>query len=177
MRLPFRPKFLLWLGLSLGVVLGLALLAAVAASKMQVRRLRAELEQVQQAMAKGRLGLARKSLADLVERWPRNGEVLLLLGQCEEALGRPDRALAAWALVPDSDSNFVRAAESQGSLLINLGRYAPAESLLFEGPRDGPRNGPISAPAHDRPAVPAGGSVRRSERGARCRMGLRPQPE
>ena len=29
-------------------------------------------------------------------------------------------------------SNFVRAAESQGSLLINLGRYAPAESLLLE---------------------------------------------
>jgi enediyne biosynthesis protein E4 len=130
MRLPSRTKFLLSLGLSLGVVLGLTLLAAIA-SKMQVRRLRAELEQVRQAMARGRPGLARKSLADLAERWPRNGQVLILLGQCEEALGQPERALAAWALVPESDSNFVRAVESQGSLLMDLGRYAVAESLLL----------------------------------------------
>jgi tetratricopeptide (TPR) repeat protein len=135
MKLPLRPQFLLWLGLSLGVVLGLA---AVAANKVQVRRLRVELEQAQQAMAMGRLGLARKSLADLVQRWPRNGEILLRLGQCEEALGQADRALAAWALVPTSDSNFVRAAESQGSLLINLGRYAPAESLLLKALKTAP---------------------------------------
>jgi tetratricopeptide (TPR) repeat protein len=131
MTLPLRPRFLLWLGLSLGVVLGLALLTAIAASKFQARRFRTELEQARQRMATGRLSLARKSLADLAERWPRNGEVLVLLGQCEEALGRPDRALAAWALVPPRDSNFVRAADSQGSLLIDLGRYAPAESLLL----------------------------------------------
>ena len=130
MTLPSRPKFRLWLGLSLGVVLGLTLLAAIA-SEMQVRRLRAELEQVHQAMARGRLGMARKSLAGLADRWPRNGQVLLLLGQCEEALGQPERALAAWALVPESDSNFVRAVESQGSLLMDLGRYAVAESLLL----------------------------------------------
>jgi len=130
MKLPFRPKFRLWFGLSLGVALGLALLAAIA-SKMQVRRLRAELEQVRQAMGKGRLSLARKRLADLAERWPRNGAILVLLGECEKGLGQPDRALAAWALVPDSDSNFVRAVEWEGSLLLELGRYAPAESLLL----------------------------------------------
>jgi enediyne biosynthesis protein E4 len=137
MRLPLRTRFLLWLGLSLGVVLGLALLAVVT-SKMQDRRLRAELEQAHQAMATGRLGLARKSLAALVERWPHNGEALLLLGQCEEALGRPDHALAAWARVPESDSNFARAADSQGSLLIDVGRYAPAESLLLKALESAP---------------------------------------
>jgi tetratricopeptide (TPR) repeat protein len=131
MRLPFRRNFLPWLGLSLGVVVSLAALGAVAASKIQVRWLRAELERVRGAMASGRVGLARKSLAELAKRWPRNGEVLLLLGECEEALGRPDRALAAWARVPESDSNFGRAADSQGSLLVDLGRYAPAELLLF----------------------------------------------
>ena len=141
MTLPFRPRFLLWLGLSLAVVLGLALMAAVAASKMQVRRLRAELEQARQSMARGRLSLARKSLADLADRWPKNGEVLVLLGQCEEALGRPDRALAAWALVPTWDSNFVRAADSQGSLLIDRGRYAPAESVLLKALATAPETG------------------------------------
>jgi enediyne biosynthesis protein E4 len=131
-----RFRFLLWLGVVLAVAV--ALLAAVTASKIQARRLRAELEQVQQSMAKGRAGVARKRLADLVERWPRNGEVLLLLGQCEQALGRPDQAIAAWALVPASDSKFVRAAESQGSLLINVGRYARAESVLFSALESAP---------------------------------------
>jgi tetratricopeptide (TPR) repeat protein len=108
------------------------------ASKIQVRRLRADLEQVHGAMAKGRLGFARQRLAHLAERWPHNGEVLVLLGQCEEVLGRPDRALAAWARVPESDSNFSRAADSQGSLLIDLGRYAPAESLLLKALKSAP---------------------------------------
>jgi enediyne biosynthesis protein E4 len=124
-----RPKH--WLGLSLGVLLAFALLA-VAASTMQARRLRGELEQLQQAMARGRIGVARKRLAELAESWPRSGEVLLLLGQCEQKLGRPDEALAAWARVPDSDSNYARAAEAQGSLLIDAGRLAPAESLLLK---------------------------------------------
>jgi enediyne biosynthesis protein E4 len=139
MRLPFQPKFMVWLGLSLGVVLGLALLTAIAASNMRARWLRAELVPVHQAMAKGRPGLARKRLADLAQRWARSGEVLFLLGQCEEALGQPDRALVAWGRVPASDSNFVRAAESQASLLINLGRYAPAESLLVNALEKAPK--------------------------------------
>jgi hypothetical protein len=62
-------------------VLTLALLAVVAASKLQVQRLRAELKQVRQALARDRLGLARERLANLVKRWPRSVEVLLLLGQ------------------------------------------------------------------------------------------------
>jgi len=126
-----RRKFALWLGSALGVLV-LAFLAMVAINQVRARQLRAELDQVRQAMDEGRLGPARQSLADLAGRWPRHGEVLLLLGQCEEAIGRADRALAAWAQIPAADPNFARAAESQGHVLINQGRYAPAEALLLK---------------------------------------------
>ena len=49
-------------------------------------------------------------------------------------LGRPDLALAAWGRVPTSDPNFVRAAESRGSVLINEARFAPAEAILWAVP-------------------------------------------
>ena len=67
-------------------------------------------------MAEGRFGPARKDLTDLVRRWPGHGEVLFLLGRCEEALGRPERALAAWEQIPASDANQARAAESKAAL-------------------------------------------------------------
>jgi tetratricopeptide (TPR) repeat protein len=110
----------------------LAILGTMAAGRVQARRLRAGLEQVHQAMAEGRFGHARRNLTDLARRWPGEGEVLFLLGRCEEALGHSERALAAWERVPASDASYPRAVESRGSLLINLGRYAPAESCLLE---------------------------------------------
>ena len=76
-----------------------------------------------------------RSWTELAQRWPSDGQIMFLLGQCEELLGRPDRALAAWGRVPVSDPNFVRAAESQASVLINQGRFAPAETLLFDALR------------------------------------------
>ena len=137
MKLSSQRKSLIWVGLTIGVV-GLGLLATMAASKIQAQRLHAELAQVQRMMDKGRLAVARKRLAELAKRWPSDGQVWLLLGQCEEMLGRPDRALAAWGRVPVSDPNFVRAAESHGSLLINQGRFAPAETVLLDALRKAP---------------------------------------
>jgi tetratricopeptide (TPR) repeat protein len=110
----------------------LALLAMGATHRMRANQLRAELDQVRQEIAAGRLGVARRSLVHLAGRWPRNGEVLFLLGQCDESLGQAERALAAWAQIPASDPNFARAAESQGHVLINQGRYAAAEALLLK---------------------------------------------
>src|SRR6185312_7166800 len=86
-------------------------------------------------MAEGRWGSARKELTDLDRRWPDKGEVLYLLGRCEEALERPDRALAAWERIPADDASYPRAVESRASVLMNLGRFAPAESYLLESLR------------------------------------------
>jgi tetratricopeptide (TPR) repeat protein len=88
-------------------------------------------EQAARAMDAGRWGVARRDLADLARRWPRRGEVLFPLGRCEEALGQPERALAAWERVSPRDENYPRAAESRAAVLMNLGRYAPAESCLL----------------------------------------------
>jgi tetratricopeptide (TPR) repeat protein len=126
----FRDRFF-WPGATL-LVLGLALAATLAANTIQARRLRAELDQVRQTIAERRLGPARKSLVSLTQRWPGHGEILFLLGECEERLGRPERALAAWEQVPVGDPYAIPAAESRGSLLINLGRCAPAESCLMQ---------------------------------------------
>jgi len=141
MKLRFRSQFMLWLGLALGV-LGLAVVATIAGFTIQERRFRSELEQARQTMGRGRLGVARNNLVKLVERRPRNGEVLFLLGQCEEGLRRPEQALAAWREIPASDSNFAQAAESYASLLINLGRYGPAESFLKKGLREASHSDP-----------------------------------
>jgi tetratricopeptide (TPR) repeat protein len=102
-------------------------------SASRARRLRAGLEQVEREINEGRFALARRNLVDLARRWPRDGKTLFLLGRCEEALGRPQRALAAWKQIGPADPAFTLAIESHGALLINLGRYAPAESLLLEG--------------------------------------------
>ena len=115
--------------------LGLGLLALQGASTLQTRRLRAELERVRQMMDGGRLAVAREKLVSLAQHWPADGDVLFLLGRCEETLGRPDRALDAWGRIPVSSPEFARGAESRGSLLINQGQFAPAETLLFDSVR------------------------------------------
>ncbi len=112
-------------------ILGLLFLGRLAVGKIEATKLRGEIERVRQAMASGQIGPARKDLKDLDSRWPARGEILILLGRCEESLGRPERALAAWERIPPSDPYFASAAESRGSLLINLGRYASAESCLL----------------------------------------------
>ncbi|HEV3121996.1 MAG TPA: FG-GAP-like repeat-containing protein, partial [Isosphaeraceae bacterium] len=137
MKPPFRLKLALWLGASLGVLV-LAVLAIVLIGQMQARQLRAELDHVRQEMDAGRFGSARQRLLELAERWPRRGEVLLRLGQCEEAIGRADRSLAAFEQVPSSDPYFAHAAESYGHILINQGRYAPAEAFLLKALGEAP---------------------------------------
>src|SRR5579875_301749 len=124
------PRRWLWLGLGSGVF-GLVLAGTMAVGMIQARRLRADLARVGHAMAAGRWSSARKELTELARRWPARGEVLYLLGRCEEALDRPERALAAWERIPSDDPSFPRAAESRGSVLMNLGRYAPAEACLL----------------------------------------------
>ena len=63
-------------------------------------------------------------------RWPGEGEAKFLLGACEQALGRPDAARAAWSRVP-TDSPFAgHAAMLRVRILLNRDQFAAAEELL-----------------------------------------------
>ena len=119
---------------------------------MQARRLRAELERVQRAMAAGRWGPARKDLRDLARRWPGRGEVLFLLGRCEEALGNPSEPWLRGRRSRPGTASYPRAAESRASVLMNLGRFAPAEACLLEALRAGPGRRSLSPARTPSPA-------------------------
>jgi tetratricopeptide (TPR) repeat protein len=77
-----------------------------------------------------RYGVAQQRLERLAERWTNNGEVLVLLGECQAARGRREDALATWAKVPATSPFFDRASVQTATHLTNSGRYAPAEAIL-----------------------------------------------
>ncbi len=102
-------------------------------------------------MEAGRFGLAHQHLVGLADRWPDDGEVLLLLGECEMERGRRDAASAseldrdaaaefrrgreaamtAWARVPAASPYFYRAALLRATELMNLGQYVSAEEIKY----------------------------------------------
>ncbi|QEH34316.1 FG-GAP repeat protein [Aquisphaera giovannonii] len=122
----------------MGWAVAVALLAAVAVGvsaaglARQRRAWRAELEAARLAIAEGRHSTARQKLAGLADRWSNEGEVYLLLGECELARGRRDEALSAWSRVPRESPHHARAALLRATQLINTGRYGPAEQVLLE---------------------------------------------
>jgi tetratricopeptide (TPR) repeat protein len=93
--------------------------------------LRAELEQAREALSAGRVGVAHMKLAALAKRWTNDGEVYLLLGECELARNQREDALAAWARILPTSPFFGRAVILRATHLINSGRYSPAEDLLL----------------------------------------------
>src|SRR5262249_33438423 len=79
---------------------------------------------------------AQARLTALAKRWTNDGEVYLLLGECELARNQREEALAAWARVRPSSPFFGRAAVLRATHLINGGRYTPAEELLIQALRN-----------------------------------------
>ena len=116
--------------LGLGLVI-VAIASGSGARWLWERSRRLELGLAREDMAANRFGLARQRLAHLAERWADDGEVLLLLGECELARGHREEALEAWRRVPDQAPSFARAASLQATHLINSGRYRPAEDILL----------------------------------------------
>jgi tetratricopeptide (TPR) repeat protein len=94
--------------------------------------LHTELEQARDALSAGRTGAAHVRLTALAKRWTNNGEVYLLLGECELARNQREEALAAWARIAPKSPFFGRAAVLRATHLINIGRYTPAEELLLQ---------------------------------------------
>jgi tetratricopeptide (TPR) repeat protein len=118
-----------------GLAIGLVLLAVVAAlagavRAIEGRRLRSSLDEARRAIAERRYGTAQQLLSTLAERWPADGEVLYQLGVCAQARGRGDEAIQMWAQVPASSPFAQRAAVGRAMILIDRGRFAPAEELL-----------------------------------------------
>ncbi len=93
-------------------------------------RFRTNLEQAKAWIASGSTVLARQLLAESAARWPGEGELTFLLGACEQALGRPDAALAAWSRVPTDSAFAGNAAMLRVRLLMKRDRFAEAEELL-----------------------------------------------
>ena len=117
----------LWLGLLSSVIV---LLLWTAVKRLERRRLDRELSAAQLDMAAGRHALARQRLLSLTEQTAVRDEALYELGQCEEARGRFEAALAAWERIPPRSAFAFKAILARARTLANLGRYAPAEELF-----------------------------------------------
>jgi tetratricopeptide (TPR) repeat protein len=117
-----------WLLVIPGVALGFATWGILRV--VDSWRYRASLAQAKAQIASGSPYGARRLLVESVARWPGEGELKFLLGACEQALGRPDAAEAAWSRVP-ADSPFAGAAAMlRVRLLLKRDRFAASEELL-----------------------------------------------
>ena len=126
------------------VGLGLLIVASATGSGtlwLRERSRRLELAEAREAMNANRYGVAQQRLERLAQRWAKDGEVLVLVGECQAARGRRADALATWAKVPPTSPFFDGASLRRATHLINSGRYAPAEVILEEALAQPPRPG------------------------------------
>src|SRR4051794_29137897 len=119
--------------MSVGV--GLALAAWLGVRAVEARQFRQDLAQARVEFEARRFATARVRLARLAERRPSDGQVQLLLGDCERMLGHPDAALAAWGRIPEGVEQASQAALSSGRMALGLGRYRIAEACLLRTSR------------------------------------------
>jgi enediyne biosynthesis protein E4 len=121
--------------MSVGV--GVALAAWLAVRAVEARRFREDLTRAREEFGARRFAAARARLARLAERRPGDGEVELLLGDCERMLGHPEAALIAWGRIPNDSVQAAPAALSSGRLALALGRYRLGEAFLLRASRAG----------------------------------------
>ncbi len=95
------------------------------------RRFQTGLDAARARIASGQFEGVRIWLSEQSVRRPEHAEVSYLLGICEDAAGRPESALNAWARVPLASRWGLNAAEARARLLIHgQGRFADAEAFL-----------------------------------------------
>jgi tetratricopeptide (TPR) repeat protein len=117
----------LWIIVSLG---GVAV-AWGAWSWVADRRCRHELREADREMAGGLHQLARQRLSALIKWRPGSAEAAYQLGVCEEILGHSDAAVRAWTHIAPNDPLAAKATLGRARVLMNTGRYTPAETLLL----------------------------------------------
>ncbi|WP_165225581.1 CRTAC1 family protein [Aquisphaera insulae] len=107
----------------------------------EARRFRGELARVREDLDAHRYSTARSRLSRLASRRPADGELLLLLGECERQLGRPDDALAVWGRIPEGSPEGSKAALARGRLALARGCYRIAEPSLLVAMRSSGESG------------------------------------
>jgi thioredoxin-like negative regulator of GroEL len=129
-----RPRWVL--GLAIGLLA--AVLAWASWLLVGGRRVRDGLSWSRERMAEGRYATARDRLARLARWWPRDDEVVYLLGECEAKLGRPEAAMATWASVPSGSELAGPTRLAEGRLRVHsLGRLGDAEVAFRSAARHG----------------------------------------
>ena len=120
-------------------------IAVIAVRVVDAWRSSAMLDEARTAMKRGDYRGAAGRLARLADRRPGDGEAALLLGDCEDALGRPVAAIEAWGRVPEAASRFADASLRRGRRASEVGRFAVAETALTAAiARPGPQAGEAS---------------------------------
>jgi tetratricopeptide (TPR) repeat protein len=127
---PMRHR--MWI---LAIGLAAALAAWFAARAVETWQFHTELRLAQRDMTAQQFNSARMRLIRLAQRWPGQGAVETLLGDCEMVKGHTEAALAAWGRVPDQAPEAPLASFSRGRLAITVGRYGLAESCLIRASR------------------------------------------
>ena len=139
-----RPRRFFWFGGAAGLlVLCCAAMWAVPAWRFQagLKKARADIR------AKRFEGAGRWLAARSAER-PNHAEIALLLGICEDAAGRYEAAVDAWARVPlDSPRGLNAAIARARTLASDLGRFADAEDVLVAVVAEAGPRGSTSLPA------------------------------
>jgi thioredoxin-like negative regulator of GroEL len=123
------------------IILVLAGLTVGAARIAAARRFDTELKLAREELNSGLFSLARDRLARIARSRPDHAEVLLSLGRCEVARGKPELAIALFARVPVESPLFTAAAMEFAQAAIPLGRIAATERILTQALR---RPGPES---------------------------------
>ena len=107
-------------------------LACCAVWAWEFQQLRSALEKAKRNLAEGRYAVARKELMELEAHWSADGEVAYELGRCEQARGRTEAALAAWARVPSGSPFAGWAAAQRAKAEMSRGRLVEAEAQLVK---------------------------------------------
>jgi tetratricopeptide (TPR) repeat protein len=117
---------------ALGLFAGLILLAASwnVIVRYENRSVEEGLKQARAELENGLPATAAERLRNLAKAHPGYPEILFRLGLCELSIDRVPSALAAWASVPVDSEWFPAASAERGNLLLNNGRYRPAEDCL-----------------------------------------------
>jgi enediyne biosynthesis protein E4 len=100
------------------------------------RRYRRTMEAIKEEIDAGHHALAARDLRALLDWTSDRARTLYLLGSCEQSLGHPNEAAAAWSQVSPSSRFAIAALLGRMEVEVERGRLADAERLIRQGLAD-----------------------------------------